>query len=629
MSSRVMRNSKLKEIVSLASGQLDGAQQLSSPPATPAPAKGKAATRTKAAAKVAEGKTIADAVLKTPLSVVKAPTTAKKTTKKQTPKAKAQDDSPVRANTGTKRKRADAAVVAEEDGDMLPHNMGKRPLAKPKLEEDESEEAPASSKKRKSARQEVKEEKIEDVKELNKGAEDANDDGESPKKRAKKAHPYGLMPGKSPFPDWAHPTAEEAQTVHDLLIASFPKENHHWFIQPDTIPPPSKQVAGCGEVPTILDALIRTLLSAATASLNSSNAFQGLIKRFGLETEGTGKGSVNWNKIHEASLENVFEAIKVGGLADMKSKNIKKILALVHADNKDRRTALDKAKEVGEQLTVEQEAEYAMLQHNTLTLDYYHVLSTEQALDTFSTYPGIGVKTAACVALFCMQRPCFAVDTHVFRLCQYLGWVPPDESRGPKQKKADRNTTFSHCEVIIPDHLKYGLHQLFLEHGKHCPRCRAVTGEKSAGWEDANCPIEHLVKRLGKKKGGTDTPKKTPKKGKRADSDDEEVTPNADEEVDASPTKTGKRKAIAATPSKAGNATPKGKVTPKKASTPAKGPKGAKAATVVKTPKTKPAKKVTKTNDSDEIESCLPSEMSGEEDLEMSDLTDAVEPEED
>ncbi len=608
MSPRITRNSTTKEVAVVPSGKVNGAQQLSSPPATPAPVNGKAAARTKATPKVtkpaAKAKSKTEIAPNTPLSTNKTVSAVKKSAEKQTPKGKSQDESPEPVKSGTKRKRTDAAPTTKDDGDMLPHNMGKRPAAKGKVKEDEPGESMHSSKKAKSAKQEVKEEQKEDAKEIIKGAEAAVEDGPTPRKRAKKAHPYGLTPGKTPFPDWAHPTADEAQTVHDLLIASFPKENHHWFIQPDTIPPPSEQIAGCGEVPTILDALIRTLLSAATASLNSNNAFQGLVKRFGLETEGIGKGSVSWNKIHEASLEDVFEAIKVGGLADMKSKNIKKILALVHTDNEERRAALNKAKEAGEQLTVEKEAEYTMLQHKSLTLDYYHVLSTEEALDTFSTYPGIGVKTAACVALFCMQRPCFAVDTHVFRLCQYLGWVPPDGSRAPKQKKADRNTTFSHCEVTIPDHLKYGLHQLFLKHGKHCPRCRAVTGEKSAGWEDANCPIEHLVKRLGKKKGGIDTPKKTPKKGKQADHDDEDEQNEEEEEIDASPAKARKRKITATTPKKAAKATPK---------------KAAPLAKAAKTPKAKPAGKALQREETKETE------MTEEEDVEMSDLTDAAE----
>ena len=53
----------------------------------------------------------------------------------------------------------------------------------------------------------------------------------------------------------------------------------------------------------------------------------------------------------------------------------------------------------------------------------------------------------------------------------------------------------------IPDGLKYPLHSLLIRHGKSCPRCRAVTGLGSAVWEEG-CPIEHLVRRHGSKKGG-------------------------------------------------------------------------------------------------------------------------------
>jgi hypothetical protein len=68
--------------------------------------------------------------------------------------------------------------------------------------------------------------------------------------------------------------------------------------------------------------------------------------------------------------------------------------------------------------------------------------------------------------------------------------------------------------VRVPDELKYPLHQLLIRHGKSCPRCRAITSEGSAGW-DEGCPIEHIVKRSGGRKdvGGEGSPKK--KKGKK------------------------------------------------------------------------------------------------------------------
>ena len=594
MSKRKTRGSARKSISS----------QLSSPPSTPVIPKGESGT--KAASKKEMPKQIESKVAaapEIPKSTTKPGSSIKKPTKKQTLNAKAQDEGKQPANTGRKRKREEPVPKVEEDYNELPHNMGKRTSANAKVKEEEVADVKSSLNVANDAiKNTAKEEDAEDTKEIIEGAKIV-DEVEGPlKKRAKTATPYGLTPGRSPFPDWPHPTPEEAQIVHDLLLTEIPDERKPSIVQPDTIPPPSEQVAGCGQVPSILDALIRTLLSAATTGKNSSSSFQGLVKNFGLETKGLGKGSVDWNAVRQAPQKDVFKAIESGGLADSKSKNIKKILDMVYKDNEGRRNALLKAKEAGEKFTVEQEAELLLLQQGVLTLDYYHVLSTEDALNTFIKYPGIGVKTASCVALFCMQRPSFAVDTHVFRLCQYLGWVPPGDSLGPRQKKPDRNSTFSHCEVRIPDKLKYGLHQLFLNHGKKCPRCRAITGEKSAGWAEANCVIEHLVKRLGAKKGGLDNLKKASKtkKGKKAkDEEDEdsdmedvadEVAPDAREETITSPQKSGRKTQASTTPKK----------------TPLKKPTKAKKS--AKTSKAKSAKHVEE-----------------DDDTEMSELTDAPE----
>ena len=562
MTKRPTRGSAGKNINSLPAVKDDSRQQLSSPPATPVTTKGKSST--KAASKKQTPKRVESngaAGLGTPNSTTRSGPSIKKTTKKHTPNAEAQDEGKHPANTGRKRKREAPVPKVEEDSDELPHNMGKHPSANPKAKEEEVADVKSSPRKANDAgKNTAKEEHAEDAKEVIEGAKIV-DEVEGPvKKKAETATPYGLTPGRSPFPDWPHPTPDEAQIVHDLLLTEIPDERKPSIVQPDTIPPPSEQVAGCGQVPSILDALIRTLLSAATTGKNSSSSFQGLVKNFGLETKGLGKGSVDWNAVRLAPQKDVFKAIESGGLADSKSKNIKAILDMVYTDNEERRSALLKAKEAGEKFTVEKEAELLLLQQGVLTLDYYHVLSTEDALNTFIKYPGIGVKTASCVALFCMQRPSFAVDTHVFRLCQYLGWVPPDNALGPRQKKPDRNSTFSHCEVRIPDHLKYGLHQLFLNHGKKCPRCRAVTGQNSAGWAEANCVIEHLVKRLGAKKGGLDNSKKASKtkKGKKnnddeedGDSEMEDVASDAKEEATASPQNSARKTRASTTPKKA------------------------------------------------------------------------------
>ena len=529
MSRRVSSRLATKEAITRASDKENSPHRPTSLTTTPALLEKKAAAgkKTTPANRKLSAKSAPQPVSDplSPVSNDEPVSTSNKSAKKESTKDNVGGDkAKLEATRSTKRKRNSSAPKVEEEDDELPHNMGKPASAAGEMKQEGAKDIKASSKKARTPESMEKEEQAQDAKEVMKAAKGP------PKKKARKANPYGLTPGETPFPDWPHPTDEECRIVHDLLMETIPPERRKRFTPPDNIPPPSELVAGCGEVPSILDALIRTLLSAATNGQNSSNAFQGLVQRFGLATVGVGRGSVNWNAVHEAPFEDVFEAIKCGGLAKNKSQNIKKILAMVHKENQERLAALLKAKEAGEtenldkEEKAERELELRALQQGVLTLDYYHHLEKNEALSTFTNYPGIGVKTAACVNLFCMQRPCFAVDTHVFRLCQYLGWVPPDDTRGEAQKKVDRNTTFSHCEVRVPDDLKYGLHALFIEHGKRCPRCRAVTGEKSEGWADANCVIEHLVKRLGAKKGGLESPKKAgkgKKSKKKQDSDDE------------------------------------------------------------------------------------------------------------
>jgi endonuclease III len=323
-------------------------------------------------------------------------------------------------------------------------------------------------------------------------------------KKPAKTFDYGLTPGRTPFPNFNFPSAEACHQVNDLLSKA-----HGEVIAPKTIPEPSLTVTGCGEVPSVLDALIRTLLSGATSGSNSARAFNGLVQRFGTLTEGIGKGSVNWDAVRQAPLDDVFEAIKSGGLADIKSKNLKALLDQVYEENQERKNrhaaedssatdnenpkmSSDEAKEPEEV----KEYDIASANDHFLNLQYIHKYKTSKALRALIRYPGIGPKTAACVLLFCLQRPCFAVDTHIFRISKWLGWVPD---------KANEITAFSHLDVKIPDELKYSLHQLFIKHGKECPRCRAITSPMSADW-DKGCVIEELVKRTGRKKIGPSRP---------------------------------------------------------------------------------------------------------------------------
>lgn len=450
--------------------------QLSSPPTTPETSN----TRKRKAVKIEESP---DATTK------KAPVTSKST------------------------KRAKRSAVKQEDINELPHNLGAIPDLPVKDEEAESKASAKKPRKSATPKKSAKatKPKKEEVDDLVAKATTTTD--ASSKKSKAKTGGYGLTPGHTPYPNYPHPTAEECEEVTRLL-----SKVHGKVEAPKTIPAPSLEVSGCGEVPSVLDALIRTRLSAATSGTNSSRAFAGLVAKFGVLKEGIGKGSVDWNKVRQADQKEIFEAIKSGGLADVKSKDIKKILQMVWEENQARRDELlassDKAPGETNEAEAEKRDEVEKADQNIVSLDHLHQLSNDDAFNALTKYPGIGPKTASCVLLFCLQRPSFAVDTHVFRLCSWLGWVPPPgDDRGlPPGKKGTfagptRNSTYAHCEVRVPDHLKYPLHQLLIKHGKSCPRCRAITGESSEGW-DEGCPIDHLVQRTGGRKGAGDSPVK-------------------------------------------------------------------------------------------------------------------------
>ncbi|KAI1501888.1 DNA glycosylase [Biscogniauxia marginata] len=360
---------------------------------------------------------------------------------------------------------------------------------------------------------------------------DADAEGSSepkrPKRKARKTkdNPYGLTPGETPFPEWKAPSKDQCEEVYRLLA------NMHDDVQalaPEVIPAPSLEITGCGEVPSVLDALIRTVLSGATTFANAAKMLQGLTKKYGILEEGLGKGSIDWNQVRISPMEDVVDAIRAGGLAKIKAKTIKSILDMVHTENIERREAYIKEKETGIEANIygasektkgQKDLEILKAEQDVLSLDHIRGLSVNEAMKQFTKYPGVGVKTAACVILFCLQQPCFAVDTHVDKFSKWLGWAP---------QKATENDVFSHLEVRCPDHLKYGLHQLFIRHGQTCGKCKRSTAEGTEEWKAIDCPLEHLLDRFDKRQSKAQPKppkrlKKVKEEGAEEDLETEEV----------------------------------------------------------------------------------------------------------
>lgn len=176
-------------------------------------------------------------------------------------------------------------------------------------------------------------------------------------------------------------------------------------------------------MPSVLDALARTVLSANTTSANSSRAFKGLLEKFGMvphelevdlgETEAVkmedgetkikmarkiGEGSVNWDNVRKASMKDVVEAIKSGGLAVTKAKHIKSILD----DAWEEGQALKKVKkeegikkeEMEEEVEIEDE-------DDVVSLEYLRDMGDDEVMAKLMSFDGVGCKTASCVTMFC------------------------------------------------------------------------------------------------------------------------------------------------------------------------------------------------------------------------------------
>jgi endonuclease-3 len=244
--------------------------------------------------------------------------------------------------------------------------------------------------------------------------------------RAKKLKSHTLYANTSPFPTFPHPTATEARLAHAILIRL-----HGPRTRPNEVVA-SKTTAGCGASPSVLDALVRTILSQNTSDANSTRAKLSMDTAYG--------GSDNWERIAEGGEAKLQAAIKCGGLSVVKSKVIISILRQVRE------------------------------KYGHYSLDHLHEAETEEAFKELLAFQGVGSKTASCVLLFCLGRESFAVDTHVWRIAGLLGWRP---------KEAGREATQAHLEVRVPAEDKYGLHVLMVTHGKRCGECRA--GGKSVG----------------------------------------------------------------------------------------------------------------------------------------------------
>ncbi len=176
----------------------------------------------------------------------------------------------------------------------------------------------------------------------------------------------------------------------------------------------------------IIDELIFTVLSQSTSDTNRDRAYAGLKARF-----------TSWHEVVDVPVEEVADAIRPGGIAEIKGRRIQEILRMIE----EREGALD--------------------------LSRLHSLSDQEVHDYLCSLPGVGPKTAACVLVFSMGRDAFPIDTHVHRVTRRLGWIG---------EKVSAEAAHRDLAPRVPPKIRYDLHVALIEHGrKVCvarnPRC--------------------------------------------------------------------------------------------------------------------------------------------------------------
>ena len=184
-----------------------------------------------------------------------------------------------------------------------------------------------------------------------------------------------------------------------------------------------------------LGGLVGTILSQHTSDINSDRAYKHLIVTIR-----------TWEDVRDAPTYLIAEAIRSGGLANVKARRIQDVLLKL--------TELKQEQGVTKTLS---EYFYDELTRRTSEDAWYYLRSM----------PGVGPKTAACVLMFNLNRPIMPIDTHVFRVSRRLGLI------GPKVTVEQAHTLFA---KITPPEWVYSLHVNLIRHGRQVchaqrPKC--------------------------------------------------------------------------------------------------------------------------------------------------------------
>jgi endonuclease-3 len=189
--------------------------------------------------------------------------------------------------------------------------------------------------------------------------------------------------------------------------------------------------------------LISTILSHRTTQKNEAIAYDRMWKKFG-----------SWEAIRDAPLPELTEAIAPSNFPEVKAPYIKDALTKIIAER-------------GE-----------------ANIDFLADLSPDEGLAWLMSLRGVGIKTASLVLLFCFAKPVLPVDTHVHRVSQRVGLIPP---------KATADAAHHMLLALFPPdpYILYNFHIAGLKHGQQLciwgdPRCEPCPLKALCNWYQEN-----------------------------------------------------------------------------------------------------------------------------------------------
>jgi len=172
-----------------------------------------------------------------------------------------------------------------------------------------------------------------------------------------------------------------------------------------------------------MDELVSCILSQNTTDANRDRAFDALRARYR-----------SWDEVAHADPAELIDVIRPAGLANSKGPNIQATLQAIKAQRSD------------------------------YNIDFLAALPPAEAVSWLLALPGVGRKTASIVLCFGYGMAAFPVDTHVLRVGQRIGFLPP---------RISAYNAHLVMEAFVPPQDYYSFHLQLIYQGRRVCKARA------------------------------------------------------------------------------------------------------------------------------------------------------------